>query len=176
MPDKRMNFCAETPDSTGKRYARLTPQGALSSQLHRCCNDGWPGERVPARILVAEDDGGIRRLYASLLGKSGYQVDAVEDGAAAWDAIQCNRYDLLITDNKMPRVSGVELVEMLRSAGMTLSVILVSGLLPMEELERKPGLQLAATLTKPFFPDQFLRTVKNALRGQFFRNFPEDEE
>ena len=114
---------------------------------------------------MAEDDGGIRHLYVSLLGRSGYRVDAVEDGAAAWDALQSNRYDLLITDNKMPRICGVELVEMLRSAGMTLSVILVSGLLPMEELERKPGLRLAATLTKPFFPDQFLGTVKKALRG-----------
>jgi DNA-binding response OmpR family regulator len=48
---------------------------------------------------------------------------------------------------------------------MTLPIILATGTLPEEELERHPWLQLAATLLKPFSPDQLLETVKRVLRA-----------
>jgi DNA-binding response OmpR family regulator len=116
------------------------------------------------RILVVDDDIDIRLLSAALLFRSGYQVDTAEDGATGWDALQAKSYDLLITDNKMPKVSGVELVKMLRSAHMALPVILASGAMP-EELNRLPWLRLAATLLKPFSPDELLETVKKVLRA-----------
>ena len=106
----------------------------------------------------------IRHLNARVLASSGYQVDAAEDGAAGWEALHANHFDLLITDNDMPRLSGVNLVKEVRSAGMTLLVILATGALPEEELERHPWLQLAGTLLKPFSPQQLLETVKKALR------------
>ena len=92
-----------------------------------------------------------------------YRVDLAEDGAAAWKALQANSYDLLITDNKMPKLSGVELVKKLRSVGMTLPVVLASSAIPTEELERNPWLQLAATLEKPFSRGQLLETVREVL-------------
>jgi two-component system chemotaxis response regulator CheY len=100
-----------------------------------------------------------------MLLRSGYQVDAAEDGAAGWDALQAHRYDLMITDNNMPNICGVELLKMLHSARMTLPVIMASGAIPTEELSRHPGLQLAATLLKPFTPDELLGTVKKVLRA-----------
>lgn len=118
----------------------------------------------PSRILVVEDDRAIRHLSTKLLLQSGYQVDAAEDGAAAWEALQDNSYDLLVTDHQMPKVSGVELIEKLRSARMSLPVILVSGALPLEELTRKPWLQLDAKLPKPYSCEDFLGTVKEVLR------------
>src|ERR1051325_10009740 len=81
----------------------------------------------PLRILVVEDDTAIRQFSAEVLVRSGYQVDAAEDGAAAWEALYTSSYDLLITDNNMPNVSGVELLKRLRSACMTLPVILATG-------------------------------------------------
>src|SRR4029077_7795663 len=74
-----------------------------------------------------------------------------------------NHYDLLVTDNNMPKVTGVELVKKLRSAYMTLPVIMVAGIIP-EELSRNPWL-LAATLAKPFAPDELLETVDKVLRA-----------
>jgi DNA-binding response OmpR family regulator len=117
------------------------------------------------RILVVEDDGDIRRLNAQVLFRSGYQVDAAEDGAAGWEALHANNFDLLITDHDMPKLTGLELVKMVRTARMTLPVILASGSLHEEELSRHPWLQLAATLLKPFYPDQLLVTVKEVLRA-----------
>ena len=63
----------------------------------------------------------------------------------------------------MPKMSGVELVKKLRSARMTLPVILASGELPTEELDRNPWLQLATTLVKPFSRGQLLKTVREVL-------------
>ena len=90
-------------------------------------------------------------------------MDVAQDGAAAWKALHANNYDLLITDNNMSKVSDVELVKKLRSAAMTLPVILVSGELPTEKLDRNPSLQLAATLVKTFSSGQLLETVKEVL-------------
>jgi DNA-binding response OmpR family regulator len=119
--------------------------------------------RPSYRILVVEDDRATRQLSIRLLVGSGYQVDAAEDGASGWKAIQAKKYDLLITDNSMPKLSGVELVKKVRSAHMTLPVILASGALPTEELDRNPWLQLAATLVKPFSSDALLEKVTAVL-------------
>ena|SRR5438876_9879104 len=121
-------------------------------------------QKNPSRhILVVDDEGEIRQLSAKALVLHGYRVDAAKDGAEAWKALYAHSYDLLITDNNMPELSGVELVKKLRSAGMTLPVILASGELPTEELDRNPWLQLAATLVKPFSSGQLLETVRKVL-------------
>ena len=117
------------------------------------------------RILVVEDNVAIRELNAQVLACSGYQVDGAEDGAAGWEVLHANHFDLLITDHDMPRMSGLELVKKARSARMALPIILATGTLPEEELERHPWLQLAATLLKPFSPDQLLKTVKRVLHA-----------
>jgi DNA-binding response OmpR family regulator len=66
----------------------------------------------------------------------------------------------------MPKLSGIELVKKVRSARMTLPIILASGALPTEELERSPCLQLAAALQKPIAIDELLKTVKKVLSGK----------
>src|SRR5258706_16426352 len=68
-------------------------------------------EKPRLRILVVEDDPLLRLLNTETLMDAGYQVDAAEDGAAAWAALQRFDYDLLITDHDMPNVTGVGLLK-----------------------------------------------------------------
>ena len=70
----------------------------------------------PQRILVVEDDTGIRQLGTEVLIRHGYQVDAADDTTTGWKALQIHTYDLLITDLDMPRLSGLKLVKRLRAA------------------------------------------------------------
>jgi DNA-binding response OmpR family regulator len=119
--------------------------------------------RIPPHILLVDDDLHLRQLSAGVLIRSGYNVDTAEDGATAWKALGYVSYDLLITDNKMPRVTGLELIKKLRSEDMTLPVILASGTVPVEELKRHPWLRLDATLPKPFTVAELLDTVKKVL-------------
>ena len=118
----------------------------------------------PNRILVVDDDVDLRKLNTQVLVLSGYQVNAAEDGEAAWEYLKANSCDLLITDNRMPRLSGLELVKKLRSAHMTLPVIMATGHLPTNEFMRKPWLKPEAMLQRPFTNDDLLEAVKKVLR------------
>ena len=123
-------------------------------------------EAIPRpRILVAEDSADIRRLNTEVLGNSGYLVDAAEDGAAAWDLLQLNQYDLLVTDNEMPRMSGIGLLQRLHDARVSLPVIMVTGNSPQEQLDRQPWLQIEVMLLKPYTFDELLNAVKNVLHA-----------
>jgi two-component system OmpR family response regulator len=124
------------------------------------------------RILVLDDDDDIREIYVETLVHGGYQVDAAADGQAGWEALQVRKYDLLITDHEMPRVSGLELVKKVCSSGMTMPVIMASGLLSAEELERHTSIQIAAALPKPFSPGELLQTVQQVLRGNLAVGLP----
>ena len=121
--------------------------------------------RPPRRILVVDDEATIREMVTDLLSRSGYQVDTAADGADAWDILQSQRYDLLVTDNNMPRVSGVELIRKVRNASLALPVIMATGTLPLEEFARNPALQPAATLLKPYSIMEMLGKVETVLRS-----------
>lgn len=125
---------------------------------------GWRSN-PPQHILVVEDDDDIRRINAEVLIDSGYHVDSAENGAVAWDALQLNNYDLMITDNDMPEVSGFDLLKKLCAARMALRVIMATGTLPAEEFTRHPWLQPVAVLIKPHTIEALLETVKDVLLG-----------
>jgi len=115
------------------------------------------------RILVVDDDTALRQLGTEVLIRHGYQVDAAENHTAGWKALQTHTYDLLITDLDMPRLSSLKLVKRLRAARMALPVILASGTMTPQELNRTPWLHLSGALLKPVSPDQLLQTVQAVL-------------
>jgi DNA-binding response OmpR family regulator len=119
--------------------------------------------QLPYRILVVDDDSDVRQLSVDVLAGSGYDVDAAKDGADGWAALQANGYDLVITDNKMPRMTGLEMIEKLRSACIISRVIMATGHLPVFEFARKPWLKPDAALQRPFSNDELLATVKKVL-------------
>lgn len=120
--------------------------------------------RSGARILVVEDDGDVCETIGRLLRHAGYQVDSANDGEAGWDALLHYRFNLLVTDNRMPRLTGVELIGRLRASGSSLPAILASGTLPWEEQDAPQELLPMATLEKPFTGVQLLAKVRAALR------------
>jgi DNA-binding response OmpR family regulator len=123
-----------------------------------------PSKPPPCRILVVEDDKDIRQLNTEALTQCGYHVDAAEDGAAAWNTLQSTGYDLMVTDNEMPKVTGVDLLKKLHAAHLALPVIMATGALPVDEFARHPWLQPAAMLIKPYTLDELVGTVRQVLR------------
>jgi len=121
------------------------------------------GSNPSHRILVVDDDSSIRQLNTEVLMDSGYEVDAAADGADAWQVIITNHYDLLITDNNMPGLTGIDLLRKLRSAHMALPVIMATTTLPTHEFTVSPWLIPEATLLKPFTIDELLEKVKAVL-------------
>jgi DNA-binding response OmpR family regulator len=117
------------------------------------------------RILVVEDELEIRQLTVQVLIHSGFEVDAAADAAAAWEALTDDiYYDLLITENSLPKLTGIELLKKLRAARMILPAIMTARTLP-EKFAACPWLQPAAMLVKPFAGEHLLGTVKEVLRA-----------
>jgi len=113
----------------------------------------WDAKDGPGRIkriLVVDDDEMFLDLAATMLNRAGFSVDTAGDGEAGWTALRAGAYDLLITDNDMPRLTGVELVTRAREAGMTLPVVMASGSSALEAIHGSGWLNLAACLRKPF--------------------------
>ena len=136
---------------------RTAPATAPASAPTRCQTN------PSLRILLVDDDSPVRQLSADVLIRSGYEVDGVENGAAAWRALHADSYDLLIADNNMPNPIGMELLKKLRAERMELPVIMATRALPMLELRRNPWLQPAAALIKPYSPAELLGAVKMVL-------------
>jgi DNA-binding response OmpR family regulator len=118
-------------------------------------------DRSNKRILAVEDDEIIRAIVAHAIAQLGYAVDTAENGEQGWKKLNLHDYDLLITDNNMPRLTGLELVQMLRSANMMLPVILASG----GTAQVDPALQITASLPKPFYTEQLMKLVQEVLRA-----------
>ena len=115
------------------------------------------------KILVADDEEGIRELIADILAGAGCDVVAVCDGQQAWEELHRRQYDLLVTDNDMPCLSGLELIERIRKGGTTMPIIVASGTFAAESIGKDPRLQVTAFLAKPFYPQELLRAVRRAL-------------
>ena len=115
------------------------------------------------RILVVDDERAVRNVHAEILAHAGYEVDVAADGALGWEALLTKQYDLVITDNSMPKVSGVELIEKILSAGMGIAIIMATGAVPDYLFTSHPRLRDVARLTKPFSGAQLLAAVKKIL-------------
>jgi two-component system, sensor histidine kinase ChiS len=81
------------------------------------------------RILVVEDDASIRQLIGEVLNSEGHDVDMVDNGVSAMLSIQQHEYDLIFSDIKMPKWSGIELFNDLKRQGHGLEkrIVFVTG-------------------------------------------------
>jgi CheY-like chemotaxis protein len=141
------------------------PQGLAAQNRDTKVDEIIKTESPRHRILVVEDDPILRRLNASLLIGAGYEVDTAEDGAVAWDTIQLKTFDLLITDNSMPNLTGIELIKKVRAAGIGVPIIMATAALPKDVFAQFPCLRPTAAVIKPYTLEDLLGTVNNVLCG-----------
>lgn len=80
-----------------------------------------------ARILVVDDEGAIRYSITKTLQRVGYQVEAAESGEAALDLLEEQEFDVVLTDIRMPGISGVDLLARIKEKTGDTSVILMTG-------------------------------------------------
>ncbi|MDA0788685.1 MAG: response regulator [Proteobacteria bacterium] len=116
-------------------------------------------------ILVADDDPRIRSLISSILEGESYRLKAVEDGREAMDEITHHgeEFCLFLLDCTMPKMSGTEVYQQLRSSGSDTPVILISGY-HQDQVVRNVGHdEHAYFIKKPFNVDELVRQVEAAL-------------
>jgi CheY-like chemotaxis protein len=117
------------------------------------------------RILIAEDDEGIRNLLTKLLRRYGYHTESVRDGREAVDELARNRYEVLILDLMMPAMTGHDVLEHLRAHPCGgLRVIILSAVAP-REIREIAGDPVAAILSKPFQLSELVEVVARVASG-----------
>ncbi|MBU6209269.1 MAG: response regulator [Planctomycetes bacterium] len=110
------------------------------------------------RVLVVEDSLTVREVERQMLTRAGYQVDVAVDGLDGWNALQRERYDLVLSDVDMPRMNGLELVRRIRADRRLSHLPIVMVSYKDREEDRLAGLEAGATayLTKGAFHDRTL--------------------
>jgi DNA-binding NtrC family response regulator len=120
-------------------------------------------DKAPARILVAEDDGGVRVGLVANLELEGYEVVEAQDGGRALELLDEQRFDLVISDVVMPKANGVEVLRGLRVRWPETPLVLVSAFVSETLIAAAVSDGLYAMLYKPVGMQTVLRTVGRAL-------------
>jgi DNA-binding response OmpR family regulator len=119
-----------------------------------------------ANILVVDDERVIREILAEFLTLEGFSVHTVEDGAKALAELRLRPYDLLITDLKMPRVSGLQLLERIEAERLGVLTVLMTGFGTVETAIEAMKKGAYDYLLKPFKVEEVIHVVRRALYRQ----------
>ena len=118
------------------------------------------------RILLVEDEPGLRTALSAILTKQKYTVDTAADGIEALDKALTGIYDGIILDIMLPRLDGLQVLAELRKAQQNVPVLLLSARAEIED--KIQGLDAGANdyMTKPFSSDELLARVRAMTRGR----------
>jgi len=116
------------------------------------------------RILIAEDSPDQRQFLAESLIDEGYLVDTAVNGEVASKKLENNYYDLAVMDVRMPRKSGLAVLEELRKRKPAMPVILVSAFASNDDIERFKASGASAAMSKPFGFTELLKLIASFIK------------
>jgi DNA-binding response OmpR family regulator len=118
-------------------------------------------------VLIAEDDLDIRELIVLSLRFAGYDVISAADGQQAVDLTIEEKPDLIILDVRMPRLTGFQVLEQIKSRPEFVDTPVVILSAKGQESEIQAGLELGATqyILKPFSPDELIQRIRQIEAG-----------
>lgn len=116
------------------------------------------------RMLVIEDEPTLSRLLSYNLTQEGFQVEVEEHGTAGYEKASHHEYDLILLDVMLPGMNGFQILEKLRSNGITTPIIILTAKNAEEEVVQ--GLKMGADdyITKPFGVSELLARVSAVMR------------
>lgn len=116
------------------------------------------------RILVVDDEPGIRNGCRKILLSEGYEVEIAEDGLAGWEQFSAQRdFAAVIVDLKMPRMDGIELVTRIRSVDDNVVMFVITAYATIQTAVEVTKKGVYSYIPKPFTPDELLLNLKHGL-------------
>jgi CheY-like chemotaxis protein len=117
------------------------------------------------KVLIADDEIHIIHVVAIKLRNNGYEIIAANNGSEAYELACREKPDVVVTDYQMPLMTGIELIERLRSneETKTLPVILLTARSFAISEEQQETLGVSNCLSKPFSPKELLKTIEDIL-------------
>ncbi len=117
-------------------------------------------------VLVVDDEEVIRDVCAEILAGEGYLVTTASTGQEALHLVSENSYDAVVTDIMMPDMSGLDLLEVIRSTSIDVTAIVITGLGTFDMATKSDRLGAREFVVKPFTPLELSRAVSKALAGK----------
>jgi len=124
------------------------------------------------KILLIEDEAGLRLTLTDRLHKEGYQVEALADGKTGFDRAAGGDFDLIVLDLMLPKKSGFDVCRDLRQMGLTIPILMLTA--RDQTVDKVVGLKIGADdyVTKPFEMAELLARIEALLR-RAAKPFPE---
>ncbi|MDA8433766.1 MAG: sigma-54 dependent transcriptional regulator [Nitrospiraceae bacterium] len=131
-------------------------------------NDGLPGEagkgtaEYRARLLIVDDEQIALRNIEHVMAREGYEVQATQSGPAALKMLEARRYDIVLTDLKMEKVDGLQILKKCRSLYPDAEVVVITGYATVQSAIQAIKKGAYDYITKPFKLDEVRRVVREA--------------
>jgi CheY-like chemotaxis protein len=117
-----------------------------------------------ARVLVVDDEAGVRTIARESLKRAGFDVVTVNDGTEAIDVLTVDkRFDVVLLDMTMPRMNGAECFRLISEMQPDLPVVLTSGYSAQDAVGRFGADGIAGFIQKPFMPAALVKTMHDAI-------------
>ena len=116
------------------------------------------------RILIAEDDADLLKLFQTVLKKEGYEVIPVEDGVQALRYLNREYVDMIISDIMMPNMDGYELIRALRNAGQKTPILLITAKEGFDDMRMGFSLGTDDYMVKPVNMNELVLRVQALIR------------
>lgn len=116
------------------------------------------------KILVVEDDKNLNRAVCSYLGRKGYEAQGCSDVPKAYECMESNVFDLIITDIMMPGIDGYEFTRAVRVSNKEIPILFISARDDLYSKQRGFGMGIDDYMVKPINLDELILRVEALLR------------
>ena len=117
-----------------------------------------------SRMLIADDQDGIRTMLAQVFTNMGVDVDTAQDGIKAWEFLEREQYDLVLLDMNMPRMFGHEVLRRMREQELDTPVMIMTAFGEETVIDEVRRLGITAQFEKPFDIYGMIEKVKEVLK------------
>jgi len=118
------------------------------------------------KVLVIDDEEIVRISCRRALTPEGYEVSQAKNGIEGLQMLEKERYDLVLTDLKMPDMDGIEVLRIIRKKWPEVQVIIITGYQTVDTAVKSIKLGAFDYIEKPFTPDALVSAVTNAMAGR----------
>lgn len=115
------------------------------------------------KILIVDDQYGIRLLLYEVLAKEGYQTFQAANGKEALEFVQKDSPDLVLLDMKIPGMDGLEILKRIKKIDKQIKVIMMTAYGELDMIEEAKAFGVITHFTKPFDINQFKKTIQAVL-------------
>ncbi|QSQ08730.1 Regulatory protein AtoC [Koleobacter methoxysyntrophicus] len=119
-----------------------------------------------AKVLLVDDEAKIREILKLVLEKEGYQVHTSKNGSEALSALENEYFDVMITDLKMPKMDGLELMREIKQKGIKVNVVFITAYADIKDAVEAIKLGAFDYLEKNFKMEELLSVIKEAVKEQ----------